>query len=123
MPVAHSYQLGKDCTFTFASSIANKDVKSVTVTRETSSEADVTTRGSDVVQEFAPVRHNTTIEVVCLDHSCAMHATGIATVTPATGAALTGVFYVNNIGIPQENDGAVEFTIQLRRFAGAGTGI
>lgn len=118
MPVAHSYQLGKDCTFTFGNMIANKDVKSVTTTRETAAEADVTTRGSDVVQEFVPVRHNTTIEVVCLDHSCTIHSTGLATVTPATGAALTGIYYVNNIGIPQENDGAVEFTIQLKRFVG-----
>lgn len=118
MPVAHAYQLGKDCSFTFGTMIANKDVKSVTVARETSSEADVTTRGSDVVQEFVPVRQNTTIEVVCLDHAAAIHATGLATVTPATGAALTGVFYVNNISIPQEMDGAVEFTIQLKRFVG-----
>lgn len=118
MPVAHNYQLGKDCTFTFASSIANKDVKTVTVTRETSAEAEVTTRGSDVVQEFVPVRQNMTLEVVCLDHSCVMHATGIATVTPATGAAVTGPYYVNNISIPQEIDGAVEYTITLKRFVG-----
>jgi len=118
MPVAHSYQLGKDCSFTFASSIANKDVKTVTVTRETSAEAEVTTRGSDVVQEFVPVRQNTTIEVVCLDHSAVIHGTGVATVTPATGAAITGVYYVNNISIPQEIDGAVEFTITLKRFVG-----
>lgn len=119
MPVAHSYQLGKDCTFTFGSAIANKDVKTVTVTRETSAEADVTTRGSDVVQEFVPVRHNTTIEVVCLDHSAVIHSTGVATVTPATGTAITGVYYVNNISIPQEIDGAVEFTISLKRLVGA----
>ena len=115
---AHSYQLGKNCQFTFGSVIANKDVKTVTVTRETSAEAEVTTRGSDDVQEFVPVRQNMTIEVVCLDHSAVMHGTGVATVTPATGSAVTGVYYVNNISIPQEIDGAVEFTITLKRLAG-----
>jgi hypothetical protein len=118
MPVAHAYQLGKDCSFTFGSSIANKDVKTVTVTRETSAEAEVTTRGSDNVQEFVPVRQNTTIEVVCLDHSAVIHGTGVATVTPATGTAITGVYYVNNISIPQEIDGVVEYTITLKRFVG-----
>ena len=118
MPVAHSYQLGKDCSFMFGSTIANKDVKTVTVTRETSAEAEVTTRGSDVVQEFVPVRQNMTIEVVCLDHSATMHSTGLATVTPATGAAISGVYYVNNISIPQEIDGAVEYTITLKRYVG-----
>ena len=119
MPVtAHSYQLGKDCTFSFASSIANKDVKTVTVTRETAAEAEVTTRGSGDIQEFVPVRQNMTLEVVCLDHSAVMHSTGVATVTPATGTAVTGVYYVNSISIPQEIDGAVEYTITLKRFAG-----
>lgn len=115
---AHSYQLGKNCSFTFGSTIANKDVKTVTVTRETSAEAEVTTRGSEDVQEFVPVRQNMTIEVVCLDHSATMHSTGLATVTPATGAAVTGIYYVNGISIPQEIDGAVEFTITLKRLAG-----
>ncbi len=120
MPVtAHSYQLGKDCSFSFASSIANKDVKSVTVTRETSAEAEVTTRGSGNEQEFVPVRQNITLEVVCLDHSALMHATGVATISPATGSAITGPFYVNNISIPQEIDGVVEYTITLKRHAGA----
>jgi len=119
MPVVHAYQLGKDCQFTFGTMIINQDVKSVTVSRETASEADVTTRGSDVVQEFVPVRQNTTIEVVCLHLTAIIHATGVATVTPATGVALTGVFYVNSISIPQDIDGAVEFTIQLKRMAGA----
>jgi hypothetical protein len=118
MPVAHNYQLGKDCTFSFGSVIANKDVKSVNFVRETAAEADVTTRGSDVVQEFVPVRQNTTVEVVCLDHSCVMHGTGIMSVAGSTGAAVTGVYYVNNISIPQEIDGAVEFTISLKRFVG-----
>lgn len=117
-PVAHAYRLGKDHTFTFASSIANKDVRTVTVTRETSAEAEVTTRGSDNIQEFVPVRQNTTLEVVVLDHSAVMHATGVATVTPPTGGASTGLFYVNNISEPQEVDGVVEYTITLKRFAG-----
>jgi hypothetical protein len=117
-PVSHSYRLGKDHTFAFASSIANKDVKSVTVTRETAVEGEVTTRGSDNVQEFVPIRQNTTLEVVVLDHSCVMHATGVATVTPPTGTATTGPYYVNNIGEPQEIDGVVEYTITLKRFVG-----
>lgn len=117
-PVAHSYRLGKDHTFTFASSIANKDVKTVTVTRETSAEAEVTTRGSGDIQEFVPVRQNSQVEVVVLDHSCVMHATGVATVTPPTGSASTGLYYVNNISEPQEIDGVVEYTITLKRFAG-----
>jgi len=121
MPVAHNYQLGKDCSFSFGSAgalINNKDVKSVNFVRETSAEADVTTRGSDVVQEFVPVRQNITIEVVCLDHNCIMHGTGVMSVAGVTGAAVTGVYYVNNISIPQEIDGAVEFTISLKRFVG-----
>lgn len=118
MPVAHNYVLGKDFTFTFGSSIANKDVKSVNFVRETSAEAEVTTRGSDVVQEFVPVRQNTTLEVVVLDHTAVMHSTGVATIAAPTGGSITGLYYVNNISIPQELDGAVEYTIQLKRFAG-----
>lgn len=122
MPVvAHSYRLGKDQLFTFGSSIANKDVKSVTITNETSAEAEVTTRGSDNIQEFVPVRKNTAFEVVVLDHAAVMHATGVVTIAPATGATgttITGVYYVNAIGEPQEIDGAIETTITLRKFPG-----
>lgn len=119
-PVAHSYRLGKNQTFTFGTSIANKDVKSVTINNETAAEAEVTTRGSDDIQEFVPVRRNTSIEVVVLDHSCVMHATGVATVAPSTGTGTTstGVYYVNNISEPQEIDGAIETTISLRKFVG-----
>jgi hypothetical protein len=121
MPVAHNYQLGKDCTTNFGTAgalIANKDIKNVNFQWETSAEADVTTRGSDVVQEFVPVRRNSTVEIVCLDHNCVMHGTGSLSVAGVTGAAVTGIYYVSNISIPQEIDGAVEFTVQLKRFVG-----
>jgi hypothetical protein len=115
--VAHSYKLGKDQSFSFGNMIANKDVKSVTVTRETSAEAEVTTRGSDNIQEFVPVRWNTSLEVVVLDHTAYIHATGVVSVG-ATGALATGLYYINNISEPQEIDGAVETTITLKRHAG-----
>jgi hypothetical protein len=117
--VAHKYYLGKNGTFTFSGGIANKDVKSVTVNRETASEADVTTRGSDNEQEFAFVRKNTTIDVVVLDHTITdIGATGTISCTLSpTGPMIspTGVFQVMSISEPQELDGAVEFTVNLRR--------
>jgi hypothetical protein len=120
-PVAHSYRLGKNQTFSYASAIANKDVKSVTITHETSAEGEVTTRGSDDIQEFVPIRRNMSFEVVVLDHSCVMHTTGAVTIAPATGTTgttVTGVYYVNNIGEPQEIDGVIEVTISLRKAPG-----
>ena len=120
-PVAHSYRLGKNQTFSYASAIANKDVKSVTITHETSAEGEVTTRGSDDIQEFVPIRRNMSFEVVVLDHSCTMHSTGAVTIGPATGTTgttVTGVYYVNNIGEPQEIDGVIEVTISLRKAPG-----
>ena len=119
MPVAHSYKLGKDQWFAFGNMIANKDVKDVTLTRETSAEAEVTTRGSDSIQEFVPVRWNSTFEVVCLDHTCAIHATGLVSIGPSGGALATGIYYVNNVGEPQNVDGAIEYTVTLKRMAGA----
>jgi hypothetical protein len=121
MPVAHNYTLGKDCVTNYGVSgalINNKDIKTVNFSWETAAEADVTTRGSDVVQEFVPVRRNSTVEVVCLDHNCVMHCTGILSVAGSTGAAVTGIYYVSNLSIPQEIDGAVEYTVQLKRFVG-----
>lgn len=115
---AHSYKLGKDQWFTFGNMIANKDVKSVNFTRETSAEAEVTTRGSENIQEFVPVRWNSTLEIVVLDHSAYIHATGMVSIGPSGGTLSTGSYYVNNIGEPQENDGAVETTITLKRLAG-----
>jgi hypothetical protein len=116
-PVAHKYYLGKNATFTFSNGIDNKDVKTVSVNRETAAEADVTTRGSDDEQEFAFVRKNTTIEVVCLDHTCLLGETGTVTSTlsPSGPAGPSGVFQVMSISEPQELDGAVEFTISLRK--------
>jgi hypothetical protein len=115
--VAHTYNLGKDQTFSFGTMIANKDVKSVTLTQETSAEGEVTTRGSDNIQEFVPIRQNMTIEVVCLAHSCTMHANATASIG-GTGASYTGTYYVNNISTPQEIDGVIEFTISLRKYLG-----
>jgi hypothetical protein len=121
MGVAHSYRLGKDQSFTFSGGIANKDVRTLTITRETGDEAEVTTRGSGNEQEFVPVHLNTTFEVVVLDHSCVMHGTGVVTVAPATGGTgttITGVYYVNNVSEPQENGKEIEYTISLRRTVG-----
>jgi hypothetical protein len=112
--VVHAYRLGKDQTFTFGSMIANKDVRSVTITKETAAEGEVTTRGSGNEQEFVPIRMNTTIEVVVLDHTCTMHAHD--TVTISGSGSYTGTFYVNNIGEPQEIDGVIETTISLRKY-------
>lgn len=115
--VAHKFYLGKDGTFTFSNGIANKDVRTVTVNRETAAEADVTTRGSGDEQEFAFVRKNTTIEVVCLDHACEIGETGTVTCTlsPSGPTLPTGVFQVMSVSEPQELDGAVEFTISLKK--------
>lgn len=114
-PVTHEYHLGKNQTFTFGTMIVNKDVKTVTITQETSAEGDVTTRGSDSEQEFVPIRKNTTIEVVVLDHACTLHANGSVSISGSSGT-YTGTFYVNNIGEPQEIDGVIETTISLRRY-------
>jgi hypothetical protein len=120
MPAGQSYRLGKNNTFTFGSMIANNDVQNVTVTIETSAEAEVTSRGSGDIQEFLPVRKNTVYEVTCWYHSCSMHSTGVVTIAPAagtTGMSGTGMYYVNNIGEPQEIDGAIVNTITLRKYA------
>ena len=118
MPQAHAYKLGKDQLFSFGTSIVNKDVKDVTITRETSAEAEVTTRGSDNIQEFVPVRWNSTLEVVCFDHTAAIHSTGVVSIG-VTGSLATGLYYVNNVGEPQVVDGAIEYSITLKRLAGA----
>jgi hypothetical protein len=119
-PVAHAYYLGKNASFAFSGGIANKDVKSVSVSRETTAEVNVTTRGSDSDEEFAFARSATSIEVVCLDHECTMGATGTVTMslTPANGPAQpTGTFQVMNISESQDLDNAVEWTISLKRTA------
>ena len=125
----HSYRLGRDQSFDLVTGqtffIANKDVKDVTCTFETSAEAEVTTRASLNESEFYPVRRNTTFEVVCLAHACEMHTTGTVYVTAqmsslfpgATGSTGFGHFYVANISETHPNDGPVEFNISLRRTA------
>lgn len=118
MPVAHTYRLGKDQLFSFGSMITNENVKDVTITRETSAEAEVTTRGSRNIQEFVPVRWNSTIEVVCFDHTAPIHGTGVVSIG-VTGSLATGLYYVNNVGEPQVVDGAIEYSITLKRHAGA----
>lgn len=119
MPVsAHTYKLGKDHVVVFPG-ISNIDVRDVTITRETSAEAEVTTRASDNISEFVPVRQNTSIEVTVLSHSTTLHATGALQLQYPTGTNyFTGPYYVNNISEPQVIDGAVEYTISLRRLAG-----
>jgi hypothetical protein len=120
MPSGQSYRLGKNNSFTFGSSIANVDIQNVTVTVETSAEAEVTSRGSGDIQEFLPVRKNTVYEVTAWHHTCVMHATGLVTIAPlagTTGMVATGIYYVNNIGEPQEIDGAIVNTITLRKYA------
>lgn len=118
---SHVFKLGKDHTFTFPG-IVNQDVKDVTITIETSAEADITTRGSDNYNEYAPVRKNTTMEVTVLAHSALIHSTGAVTITlpsGASGSGLTGIYYVNNISEPQALDDAVVYTISLRKYLGA----
>ena len=124
--LAHNYALGREQTFNFMNGnvylIANRDVKTVTCTFETSAEAEVTTRASGNEQEFYPVRRNTQFEVVVLAHNCPLHATGTVFVSASQGSLLTGAtgfghFYASNISEPHENDGAVEYTITLRRTA------
>jgi hypothetical protein len=124
MAVAHTYYLGKNGTFTFSGGIANKDVKSVTVNRETSAEADVTTRGSDDEQEFAFVRKNTSIDVTCLNHTVTgLGTTGTITCTLSPSGPFvspTGAFQVMSITESQDLDNAVEWTINLRKTATIG---
>jgi len=127
MPAGQSYRLGKNNLFQFGATadtetyIANKDVQNVTVTVETSAEAEVTTRGSGDIQEFLPVRKNSVYEVTVFAHNATMHGTGVITIRPtgagSTGMLATGMFYVNNIGEPQEIDGAIVNTITLRKYA------
>lgn len=120
MPSTQSYKLGRNQSFTFGSTIANKDVQNVNITFETSAEAEVTSRGSGDIQEFLPVRKNTSFEVTCWDHTATLHSTGVVTVAPitgTTGTSSTGVYYVNNISEPQEIDGAITWTIQLKKYA------
>ena len=117
-----AYYLGKNGTFTFSGGIANANVKSVTVNRETAAEADVTTRGSGNEQEFAFVRKNTTIDVTVLNHTISdIGATGSVTcqLSPTGPLAIsTGIYQVMSISEPQELDGAVEWTINLRKTPG-----
>jgi len=119
MAVSHKYYLGKNGNFAFSNGIDNKDVKSVSINQETAAEADVTTRGSGDEQEFAFVRRNTTVEVVCLDHTCSIGETGTITHSISTGASgptlPSGVYQVMSVSQPEELDGAVEFTISLRK--------
>jgi hypothetical protein len=121
-PVAHSYFLGRDASFTFSNGIDNKDVKSVQLSRDTAAEVDVTTRGSGDQKEMAFVRSETSIEVTCLDHSCVQGATGTITMTlEGNGAPArpTGVFQVMSISESEDLDNAVEFTISLKRTVSA----
>lgn len=119
---AHTYYLGKNGTFTFSSGIANNDVKTVTVNRETAAEADVTTRASGDEQEFAYVRRNTSIDVVVLHHTIpGLGATGtiVCTLSPSGPfASPSGVFQVMSISESQDLDNAVEWTVNLRKTAG-----
>ena len=118
---AHTYYLGKNGTFSFSGGIANVDVNTVTVNRETAAEADVTTRGSNDEQEFAFVRRNTSIDVTCLNHTIGgLGATGtISCVLSPTGPFVSpsGVFQVMSISESQDLDGAVEWTVNLRKTA------
>lgn len=117
---AHTYYLGKNASFSFGTDIVNKDVKSVSVSRETAAEVDVTTRGSGDEKEFAFARSSTSIEVVCLDHNCTMGSTGTVSMslTPSGGPAQpSGTFQVMNISESQDLDGAIEWTISLKKTA------
>ena len=120
MPSTQSYKLGRNQSFTFGSTITNANVQNVNITFETAAEAEVTSRGSGDIQEFLPVRKNTSFEVTCWDHTATLHSTGVVTIGPitgTTGTAVTGVYYVNNISEPQEIDGAITWTVQLKKYA------
>lgn len=115
-----SYKLGRNMSFS-CSGLSNDDIKDVTITEETSNEANVTTRGSDADEEFVPVHKNTSFEVVCLNHALAMHAAVAVTIAPKagyTGTTKTGQYYVNNISEPQPFNDAIAYTITFRRTVG-----
>ena len=119
MPAAvpHKYYLGKDANFSFSGGIANKDVRKVGVSRESSAEVDVTTRGSGDEKEFALARTTTTITVDCLDHTASHGATGTVSMslTPAGPARPAGTFQVMSISDDEDIDGAVVFSITLKK--------
>lgn len=113
--MAGTYYLGKNASFTFSGGIANTNVKSVTINRETAAEADITTRGDGDEAAFAFVRRNTTIDVTCLYHTITgLGATGTITVT-GTAGTISGVYQVMSISETQDLDNAVEYTISLRK--------
>ena len=118
MPAGQQYRLGKDQNFFFGTMITNVNVQSITITDETAAEGEVTSRGSDDIQEFLPIRKNRVIEVNAFKHTATMHATGVATITDYTGT-VTAAYYVSAIGEPQEIDGVVVNPITLRKWAGA----
>ena len=111
------YKLGRNNVFSFPG-ILNDNIKSVEFQVETANEADVTTRGSGADQEFMPIHRNTTMTVNVAHHAVVQGATGIAAIYPmagTTGTSHTGVYYVNNVGEPQNLEGQIIHAIQFRR--------
>lgn len=114
------YKLGRNQVFEFPG-ILNVNVRSVEFQVETGNEAEVTTRGSGVDQEFVPVHRNTTITVNALHHTTSQGATGMASIYPlagTTGLNHTGTYYVNSVGDPQQIEGVIVHPISLRRHPG-----
>jgi hypothetical protein len=112
------YKLGRNQVFEFPG-ILNVNIKSVEFSVETGNEAEVTTRGSGADQEFIPVHRNTTMTVNVTHHTTVHGATGLAQIYPlagTTGTNHTGIYYVNNIGEPQNLEGEIVHAIQFRRY-------
>lgn len=131
MPLnSRQYFLGRNCQFSAISQmrdptvfrVANDDVIDVTLNFETGNEAELTTRGSGVDQEFVPVHRNTTVEVKCSRHTLAHHEVVQLTIQPpagaVTGRTLTNYFYLANESQPEVIDGAVVHTLLFRRTVG-----
>jgi hypothetical protein len=115
-----TYKLGRNQSFS-CTGLANDDIKDVTITEETSNEANVTTRGSGDHEEFVPVHKNTSFEVVALTHGLTLHGEVTVTIQPLsgyTGTRKTGLYYVNAISEPQPFQDVIAHTIRFHRTVG-----
>ena len=115
-----TYKLGRNQYFG-CTGLLNDDIKDVTISEETSNEANVTTRGSGDHEEFVPVHKSTSFEVVTLTHALAMHQAVTVAISPATGytgTTKTGVYYVNAISEPQPWQDVIAHTIRFHRTVG-----
>jgi len=119
------WYLGKDCEFTFTGdgvgggTVANDDVRDVTVTIEPGATARLTTRGSGEFEEEVAIRSKIKLEVQVTDHTCDHREIGVVTmVRSPVGPAvdLTGKYQLANIGEPQTLDGEIVFALTFHRY-------